>query len=222
MIRRALSGRGEELLALAALAGSLVLNYFAGSYADMAGNAAVPSPDLAWRALPLVDLRHLYGWGFGGFVAAAVLCGCFRERRRAAFIAWSYALLIAVRCFCMVLTPMQLPPEAVPVIHDPIYLWVGRFVTFRNDLFFSSHTAMPYLAFLVYRGRWIKRGFLAISILMAATVILGRLHYSIDVVGAYFITYAVHQLNARRLLPLWSRLKERLGAGAGEPASVGV
>ena len=48
--------------------------------------------------------------------------------------------------------------------------------------------------------------FLAISILMAATVLIGRFHYSIDVFAAFFITYAIHKLEAHHIQYVYERL----------------
>src|SRR5207249_132495 len=71
---------------------------------------------------------------------------------------------------------------------------VGRYFTVHNDLFFSLHTALPFLGFLAFRTRAVRWSCLAFSILLGATVLLGRNHYSVDVAAAYLITYAVFRL----------------------------
>lgn len=179
--------------ALAALGGSLLLNNAAGRYAERMGELAHESPDLLFRILPVVDLRFLFVWGFAAFVALAVGASLREERGRAARIAWMYALLIACRSLFLILTPMRLPESALPLQGYFLYDRIGRFLTMRNDLFFSAHTSLPFLGYLAFRPRPVRLAFLGLSVSMAATVILCRLHYSIDVAAAYFITYALYR-----------------------------
>ena len=187
-----------ELSASAALFfGSLVLNRFAGAYIDKVGETAHTSPDLLLGFLPIVDMRFLYLGGFAVFAAMAVLHTLWRERPRAAYIARNFALLIAARSALMILTPMKVPAGTLAVDGYRFYDTVGRFFTARNDLFFSLHTGIPFMGFLVFTDRAAKRACLAFSLIMAATVLLGRHHYSIDVAGAYLITYSLYRLEKR-------------------------
>lgn len=196
----------------AALAAALAINYWAGKLADAFGESAPRPEDLFLSTLPNVDTKFLFVYGYGFFLAWLSLVVLIWERRRAPYIAWSFALLIVTRSFFILLTPLHHPLPELPVAGDPLYEAIGRFLTFKHDLFFSSHTATPFLAALILRGRWVRRSFLALSLLMAATVLLGRYHYSIDVFGAFFITYAVHKAEVRWFQPAYNRLKVRFAA----------
>lgn len=200
----------ELIVSLCALAGAIAFNSYMGGVADRAGETAHPSPDLLLSLLPRVDLRVLFVWGFAAFWAWAIGVALLRERRRLAHIAWLYALLLLVRSLFIVLTPMRAPPDSLWVGGDPLFDAVGRHLTFRNDLFFSSHTALPFLGFLVYRDRWARLVFLGFSVTLAVTVLLTRLHYSIDVFAAYFITYAVYRFEHRWLRWPYRRLRWRV------------
>ena len=46
--------------------------------------------------------------------------------------------------------------------------------------------------------------------MLAATVLLTRLHYSIDVFSAYFITYALYRFERRKLRAPYRRVRMRL------------
>ncbi len=197
----------ELCVSLAGLGVALALNNCLGRFASRQGDHAHASPDLLLAHLPVVDLRALFLWGFAAFLVALVVLGVWRERRRLAHIVWLYALLISVRSLFIILTPMRRPEGALWVGGNPLYDAIGRYLTFKNDLFFSSHTALPFLAFLVFRDRWARAFFLACSVTLAATVLLTRLHYSIDVFSAFFITYALYRWERRWLRAPYRRAR---------------
>ena len=64
-----------------------------------------------------------------------------------------------------------------------------------KDLFFSGHTATTFLLVLYLWPRPRLRAVaLAAHVLVVASVLLARLHYAIDVVGAWAITFALFAL----------------------------
>ena len=189
--------RYELALALAALAAALLANSLAGDFIKTFGARPPACPDLLLDRLPHWDTRPLFTWGFAVFLVWAGAATLLWERRRAPYIIWGYALLIAVRSFFIILTPLGRPEGALELSGDPLFDHVGRYLTTQQDFFFSSHTALPFLGFLVFRGRWVRLSFLGLSVLLAAAVLLARLHYSIDVFSAYLITYAVHLAEIR-------------------------
>ncbi len=180
-------------LSAIALIGSLGLNYYAGGIADAAGElgAELGDPVLTW--LPTVDTRFLFVWGFAAFVGWLIVVATFREEHRLGHIVWLYALLIAIRSLFIMLLPLKAPSGALPLDEYGVYVSVGRLFARRHDLFFSAHTALPFLAFLLFRRPYIRLSFFLLSAILGVAVLLGRMHYAIDVVGAYFITYAVYR-----------------------------
>jgi membrane-associated phospholipid phosphatase len=84
-------------------------------------------------------------------------------------------------------------------IVDPSFIF-DKF-NFTGDLFFSGHTGLPFLLALVFWDHpWWRRVFVIVSIIFGVTVLLGHFHYSIDVFGAFFITYTIFHI-ATRLFP---------------------
>jgi hypothetical protein len=72
-------------------------------------------------------------------------------------------------------------------------------VYLTKDLFFSGHASSTFLLWLYCRGRgWLGPLALAAHLATVAVVLLAHLHYTIDVVGAWAITYSVYTLAERR------------------------
>jgi hypothetical protein len=71
--------------------------------------------------------------------------------------------------------------------------WFYQYFNYHNDLFFSAHTAIPFLAFLLYKQEKIGKFFLVMTFVMAFTVLALHQHYSIDVFSAVFITYGTYK-----------------------------
>lgn len=189
----------EYLVGVTALAAAMLINLAAGKMADAAGETAGTSPDLLLGWLPHWDTSILFIYGFAFFLLWLIIASFRYERTRIPRILWAYAVLVIVRSFFIILTPMHTPPGQAAVAGDPLFALFGRFLTFKHDLFFSSHTALPFLAFLLFRKPGVRLSFLAVSLLLGATVLIGRFHYSIDVFAAFFITYGLHKLEARKI-----------------------
>jgi PAP2 superfamily C-terminal len=80
----------------------------------------------------------------------------------------------------------------------------GMRVYLTKDLFFSGHTATT-LLLLLYVWPWpkVRWAMLTLHLLVVASVFLAHLHYTIDVIGAYAITFslfALREWNVRGLL----------------------
>jgi hypothetical protein len=67
-----------------------------------------------------------------------------------------------------------------------------------GDLFFSAHTGLPFLIALIFWDIRRMRIFCIISaIFFGIIVLLGHLHYSIDVLAAFFITYGIFHISKK-------------------------
>ncbi|MFL5322138.1 MAG: phosphatase PAP2-related protein [Myxococcaceae bacterium] len=76
-------------------------------------------------------------------------------------------------------------------------------VYLTKDLFFSGHTSTTLLLLLyVWRDRPLRWVMLAGHVLVVLSIFFSHLHYTIDVIGAYGITFALFVLRERKLSDL--------------------
>lgn len=195
----------ELALSVGALGGAMVFNHAADLYIERVGETAPVSPDLVLRHLPAMDASAVYWWGATAFMVFAAGVALLRERSRVPYFARAYALLVAARACLMVLTPLHIPAGAISVDSGVIYGSFGRMMTVHHDLFFSMHTASPFLASLLFRERWASRICMGFALLLGATVLLLKTHYSLDVAGAFLVTYALYRLEHRWVEPVVRR-----------------
>jgi hypothetical protein len=115
----------------------------------------------------------------------------FREPKTLPFVLKSVALFILIRSMFITLTHLAIPPQHS--FTDPGYLF--KKFTSQDDLFFSSHTGSPFIFALIYwENRRLRTIFLLASVFFGTAVLLGHLHYSIDVFAAFFITYGIYDM----------------------------
>ena len=100
------------------------------------------------------------------------------------------SLFLCIRSVFLVLTHLKSPIGAIQSSATGIL----QLFTYSNDLFFSGHAGIPFLGFLIFDNKKIKYFMLFSSIILSITVLFMHIHYSIDVAGAYFITYGVYKI----------------------------
>lgn len=164
------------------------ITYNAGVYVTERGEAV--ASDFILDHFGPYDWNFLFTYVWLGLVFVMVLYPLFWRVDMVHRMLGQFSFLMIVRSAFITLTHLKTP--ATQMSHG----FPGAFslLEFQNDLFFSGHTAVPFLAFLVFKGHPIRWVFLAGSILMATTVLAMHEHYSIDVFAAYFITYGCYKL----------------------------
>ncbi len=100
----------------------------------------------------------------------------------------AYVVLSAFRFAAILLVPLD-PPDSIIALKDPFTEYFGANEALTKDLFFSGHTSLAYLYFLTARMRWLRKVFLACTVLIGCCVLIQHVHYTIDVLVAPFVTY---------------------------------
>lgn len=162
---------------------STVIDYNAGKYVNRVGSEVVS--DIFIDNIPPIDLGLIFVYGWLTIVLFLFCYPLFFKVKKLHEVISNFSLIIIVRSLFITLTHLKTPLDAVavnfPGILNPL--------VFQNDLFFSGHTAIPFLGFLIFKEKKIRYFFLIMSVVMAITVLLMHQHYTIDVLSAYFITY---------------------------------
>jgi len=178
-----------------AMAAALWVNFWAIKQAT--AHAGVGVEDLILSNIPVFDLDGVFVYGTFIVVALSILI-IFNRPKRVPFALKALALFIIIRSMFTLMTHLG-PPEALYVTDfgDTI---VRSF--FGADQFFSAHTGMPFLGALAlwYLNRREALFFLASSLFFGVVVLLGHIHYTIDVASAFFITYGILHI-AQWLMP---------------------
>ena len=174
------------------------------------GTPAPALPDLVLSRLPYVAVlaRWNYPLWLFCYVPGALYLG-WRDRDLFlrflvldGLLALLRGLMIPLTALGPVIGPDLNAQHAFPLwstwlsILNPVSAIMGNTagIYLTKDLFFSGHIATTFELYLFSRrlGRvsWI---YLGLNLFTAAVVFLARLHYTIDVVGAYAIAYGLYR-----------------------------
>ena len=178
----------SSLIALVLLVGSLFINFYAGSYANE--KWITPVTDIVLSNTKAHDVDALFiSWIL--LFSLFVLVWCIRYPTQIPYILKSIALFITIRAVFVTLTHLGPYPDSILIINTGI---MGK-LNFWADLFFSGHTGMPFLMALIFwKNKLLRYVFILAAISFGIIVLLGHLHYSIDVLSAFFITYTINHI----------------------------
>ena len=169
---------------------SFVINFYAGTYAT--NNASNSVQDIFLSNTPVVDVDVIFLYGPILFWMVVLGIGLY-DPKKLPFGLKSIALFIVVRSIFITLTHIGPFPDQI-FLNEEHISWMNKF-TFGADLFFSAHTGLPFLmALVIWDNKFFRFLFIGTAIFFGIIVLLGHLHYSIDVLSAFFITYTIYHI----------------------------
>ena len=171
---------------------SLVAQFFVSGYVNSLPSA--PVTDLILSNIRAYDVGGIFVWGSVALLFVGLTVG-LRKIQCAPFMMKGIALFTLIRSFFVVLTHISAFPTHIVIESSFFNAGIFNGIFTGNDLFFSGHTGLPFLfALMFWENKILKTIFLGFSILFAMVVLLGHIHYSIDVLSAFFISYGIFQI----------------------------
>ncbi len=156
---------------------------------------AEPSRDFVLELLPTIHNSitiGIYLYGFILVLLALLFWFLLKEPEKLPqfYYVFGFALLLRVLMFSVTLlsAPAGRPDRLVDGFE------------FDRDLFPSAHAALPFAAGLITADKRLRYILFGISALIAADILLLKIHYTMDVIAGYFIFYAVYKL-VQKYLP---------------------
>ena len=170
---------------------ALGVNFWAIKQATTKAGPAVP--DIILSNIPVVEVDGLFVYGTLVF-ALFTLSLLITHPNRIPFAFHALTLFVLIRCAFTLMTHLGSPlPSYTSDFGETI---TNAF--FGADQFFSGHTGMPFLGALAFwHIPWIRNVFLAGTAYFVLVVLFGHIHYTIDVMSAFFITYGIYQIALR-------------------------
>jgi hypothetical protein len=170
------------------LAVSLIANHYAGIYAVEKASNSVTDIILDNIRVYDVDTIFVYGpvlmWIFVAFLVAI-------HPQQIPFLVKTTGLFYLVRSLFISLTHIGPFPTHAIVQSTGLFGYLNP----GADLFFSGHTGLPVLLALIFwENKYLRVLFIILSLVFGVVVLLGHLHYSIDVLSAFFISYGIYRI----------------------------
>jgi len=166
-----------------------------GWYADQ--RVMPPSSDWLLDRLPPHNWIPVLSWGWLVLHAYGIGAAVLYQPRRLPFLFFLLGTYLSVRTLFVFSSPIGAPVRMLDMGElDALFPLVAGVYTFENEFIFSGHTAMPFLFALFLESRAQKAVMGLGSVLMAIAVLLTHNHYTVDVLSAYFMGYAIYRLAA--------------------------
>jgi len=182
---------------------SLVVNFYAGVYATMSASNSVT--DIILDHIPVYNIATIFVYGpLVLWVFVTLLC--FSQPKKIPFVLKSVALFILIRSVFITLTHIGPSVGSLSVDYSSKLI---RDFTFGGDLFFSAHTGLPFLMALIFgKDKRLLVLFTLTAVFFGVIVLMGHVHYSIDVLSAFFITYTIFHLSKYFFKKDWENFNE--------------
>jgi hypothetical protein len=109
----------------------------------------------------------------------------------------TYALVMLLRILSLTLFPLNPPADYIPLQEPFVQLFVNDHRIISKDLFFSGHVATICSLFFPLVNKRIRIIVLICVLGVVFTVLIQRVHYTIDVLFAPIFTYACYSFFRR-------------------------
>jgi hypothetical protein len=180
------------LVALVLLGLAIVFQFYASAYSTRVSSNFVH--DLILDNIPIVNLNAIIVEGALAAIAGTILLLLLKPKY-ILFALKATAIFIATRAVFVAVTHLGIYPGQVnpgPGFFDSIYTGLGL----QAGFFFSGHTGLTLLMALVFWDeKFWRYVYIAAAIIFGTSVLFAHIHYTIDVLAAPYMTYAIFKLS---------------------------
>lgn len=174
---------------------TLIIEMYGGEYTKRTAQKSPPLSDILLDFLPTVDLNFLYVETMGTLMTVFCLYQLTRPQT-VPYVLATLSLFTLVRRAFLIMTPFGAHEKTMPNHGFKMHRKLAhKLFQGDGDYFFSGHTGLPFLFFLLTPWPPLAAIFLISSLFMAIAVLYMHVHYSIDVFAAPFITYTIFVLS---------------------------
>ena len=161
--------------------------------------------DFAFKLLPVADVSiPIFSITYGSI--ALYIIGNNKRPMYLSKAFFSYGILLLMRIITLSVIPLK-EPDSIVLLEDPflnniIYSSTNVGDLINADLFFSGHTA---LLFGIYFLSGRKLFYLILGVILALLLLIQRVHYSVDIIGAVIFAYIAVRISEYLILRLSKR-----------------
>lgn len=120
-----------------------------------------------------------------------------RGFKGAPYLLFMMGAMFMLRGFVITLTPLaQIQPPSKNYSDSYIVAQL-----FYHGMFFSGHTASAFIQAFYFKGHRLRPLIFLAASIQAIALLISHSHYSIDVVGGFFVAYSVSHFDWMRLVP---------------------
>lgn len=173
---------------------ALVIKGFSDNYVD--GSVNTPLGDLILDNIPTLNVDEIVILATLIFIGVSLFLFVIKPKYLP-FGIKTLALFIIIRAFFVGLTHIGANFHQITMDTDAVGYNIYNFLfSSKSDFFFSGHTGIPFLfALIFYKEKKLRNFLFFCSAFFGSIMLLGHLHYSIDVFAAPFITYAIFKIS---------------------------